>query len=261
MKIIKIPWSLGSMNKNPGCKNAPDKILEEFNSIYLNEDGIDTQPSSIEEIKINESNFEETNNNIIQKINECKQNAIILGGDHSITYSTVKAFVKNNKDAGLIMIDAHPDCESDFEPPTHEDLIRGLINNKILTPEKIILIGIRNWHSEEEKFLKKHKINIFNMKEISYEGIHDITESIMSIAKTWGSVYLSIDIDAVDPAFAPGTGYPEPAGLTSRELIYLINRFKNLKNLKMADIVEINPNIDTNNITVRLGAKVLKELL
>ena len=66
----------------------------------------------------------------------------------------------------------------------------------------------------------------------------------METARQWPALYISIDIDAVDPAFAPGTGYIEPAGLTSRELIYLVQRFKLLKNLKMVDLVEINPEKD-----------------
>ena len=62
MNVIKIPWSLGSMNKNSGCKFAPDKILLELESIYLNENGVDTQPEIIEEVEIDEGSFENTNN-------------------------------------------------------------------------------------------------------------------------------------------------------------------------------------------------------
>ena len=260
MKIIKIPFSAGNMNVNLGCKYAPDKILEELENVYLNEEGEEVK-FEIDEVTVIDDNFEETNKNIYEKIKNVKENAVILGGDHSITFTTMKGFSEVNENAGLIMIDAHPDCESDFMPATHEDLIRGLINQKLVKSENIILVGIRNWHSEEEKFLKKHNIHIFKMKEISFEGLQETTDNIMAIAKNFGSLYLSIDIDAVDPAFAPGTGYPEPAGLTSRELLYMVQRFKKLKNFKMADIVEINPETDLNNMTVRLGAKILKELL
>ena len=98
------------------------------------------------------------------------------------------------------------------------------------------------------------------MKKISEESLHDITDAIMSAAKNFSHLYISIDIDAVDPAFAPGTGYPEPAGLTSRQLFYMLHRLKNLKNINIIDIVEVNPKKDINNMTSKLAAKILVEL-
>ncbi|MGM5485323.1 MAG: arginase family protein, partial [Nanobdellota archaeon] len=158
----------------------------------------------------------------------------------------------------LIMLDAHPDCESDFMPPSHEDLIRGLVNNKDLKPENIIILGIRNWHKDELDFLEKNGIRYFTMKEISFEGLREVSEAVMSIARRWSSTYVSIDIDIVDPAFAPGTGYPESGGLTSRELLFLLQRFRELHNLTMVDLVEINPELD-KGLTAKLGAKIVKE--
>ena len=260
MKIIKIPWSLGSMKKNDGCELAPEKIVEEIENLFLNEDGKDNS-YDVDKVEIIKDNFEETNNKIIKKIEGIKRDAVLLGGDHSITYAAVKAFSKVNEDAGMIMIDAHPDCTSDFLPATHEDIIRAIVNENLIKPENIILIGIRSLHKDEKTFLEKHKIKVYTMKEISYGGLNEISHAVMSAAKNFGSLYLSVDIDAVDPAFAPATGYIEPGGLTSRELLYFIHRFKNLKNLKMADLVEINPKLDPSKITVKLGAKILKELI
>ena len=92
------------------------------------------------------------------------------------------------------------------------------------------------------------------------EDIDNIADTIMEFAGK-KEVYVSIDIDVVDPAFAPATGYLEPGGLTSREFIYLIQRINKIKNLRAVDIVEINPEKDKDNLTVKLGAKVLAELL
>ena len=123
------------------------------------------------------------------------------------------------------------------------------------------MAGLRNWHKDEYKFLRDNKIKFFNMKEIADESMQEISESIMSVARNFDCLYVSIDIDAVDPAFAPGTGYPEPGGLTSRELLYFLKRLKLLKNLKIIDLVEINPDKDINNLTVKLGAKILTEMV
>jgi agmatinase len=82
----------------------------------------------------------------------------------------------------------------------------------------------------------------------------------MSAGLGFGSLYVSIDIDVLDPAFAPGTGYLEPSGLSSRELIFFLQRLSNLKNLKAVDLVEINPKLDISNLTVKTGAKIISEL-
>ena len=83
----------------------------------------------------------------------------------------------------------------------------------------------------------------------------------MEQARNFSDLYISIDIDILDPAFAPGTGYIEPAGLSTRELIYLIQRIKLLKNIKKYDLVEVNPDKDINNMTSKVAAKIIKELI
>ena len=90
--------------------------------------------------------------------------------------------------------------------------------------------------------------------------LQDTCDIIMEFS-SGKELYFSLDIDVVDPSFAPATGYAEPGGLTSRQLIYLIQRINKIKNLKAVDIVEINPDKDVNNLTVKLGAKVLGELI
>ena len=98
------------------------------------------------------------------------------------------------------------------------------------------------------------------MNLIAEEGKEAICDTIMAAAKNFDALYLSIDLDAVDAAFAPGLTYPEVGGLTSRELLYFLHRLKKLKNLKAADIVELNPDKDSNNITALLAAKLVVEL-
>ena len=98
------------------------------------------------------------------------------------------------------------------------------------------------------------------MKEIMANGIHDVSDSFMSVAKDFSDLYISIDIDVLDPAFAPGTGYIEPGGLSTRELLFFLQRLKRLKNLRAYDLVEINPAKDINDMTSKVGAKILVEL-
>ena len=262
MKLIKVPFSAGGLGKTKGCELAPNKIIEKLKEFYLSESGVFPN-FDIEEIKVIQDNIEESFMIISENSERILKEAdkpIFIGGDHSITYPLVEGFSKVYDNPGLIVFDAHPDCESDFLPATHEDIIRGLVKNDIIKKENVILVGLRNWHKEEQDFVKENKMKYFDMKEISMEGIKEVSDSVMSVAKNFGSLYVSIDIDVLDPAFAPGTGYPEPGGLTSRELLFFIHRLKNLQNLKAMDIVEVNPSKDINEQTSKLGAKLVVEL-
>jgi agmatinase len=92
------------------------------------------------------------------------------------------------------------------------------------------------------------------------EDLDDTCDIIMEFSNR-KELYLSIDIDVIDPVFAPATGYPEPGGLTNRQFLYIIQRMNKIKNLRAIDIVEINPDKDKTGITVKLGAKILGELI
>lgn len=262
MLIVKVP-AINGLGKTNGCEKAPEKIISELNEIYTNEQGIEIKinKNQIKEILVNPEDVEETNKNIYKeakKIFTLNDFPIFIGGDHSITYPLLKSFIETFGNVGMIIFDAHADCMHNFHPPTHEDWLRTLIENGFKV-ENIILVGLRNIHNIEREFLQKNKLNCFMQKQL-FENLQDSCDAIMEIARKFGALYLSIDIDAVDPAFAPATGYAEPAGLSSREIIYMIQRIKMLKNLKAADIVEVNPKKDINNITSRLAAKIISEL-
>ncbi len=259
MKIIKIPFSAGGLGKTSGTELAPDKVVNELKEIFLNEQGVKPE-FSLEFVKVNNSNITETNENIYHHIIQNDEMPIIIGGDHSITYAAFKAFSKQFDNPGIIVFDAHPDCENNFSPPTHEDFLRVLIEENHLKRSNVILVGLRSWHKNEYDYLKKNSIKFFSMQEITNEGIKEVSEAVMSAGLQFGSLYISIDIDVLDPAFAPGTGYLEPAGLSSRELIFFLQRLSNLKNLKAVDLVEVNPKLDISNLTSKTAAKIISEL-
>jgi arginase family enzyme len=260
MLITKIPFDRGGLGKSRGCAKAPDQIIEKLKKYELNEAKKEIKFRT-KDIHIDNNNIKETNKTIHKQIHNLRPN-IIIGGDHSITYSTFKAFKKiHPKNPGLIIFDAHPDCENNFSPPSHEDFLQVLIEENHIDPKNIILLGLRAISKNENKYLISKKILYFDMRKITADGIHDTCDTLMENCRKFESFYLSIDIDAVDPSAAPGTGYPEPAGMSARDLIYFIKRLKLLKNLKMADIVEVNPMHDQNNQTINLAAKLISELL
>lgn len=258
MRIVKIRSSQGSLGKNIGCELAPDLIISELNKTFLSENYFESK-NEIYDVDVVDNNIAKSSSNIIGQAGRFKE-AVFIGGDHSITYSIFKAFASENKNPGLLVFDAHPDCEVYTDIATHEDYLRKLIDEDYLKSENVILVGIRTFSKNEIDYLLEKKIKFFSMKNI-FGDVTNVCDEIMELSRGFENLYLSIDIDVVDPAFAPGTGYPEPGGFTSRELIYFIQRIKLLRNLKFVDIVEINPKTDVNNMTVMLGAKILKELL
>ncbi|MBN2052744.1 arginase family protein [Candidatus Woesearchaeota archaeon] len=262
MKLFKIPLNAGALSKRHGLEKGPDKIAETLKDFHLSETGMLPLFDMID-IRIDNSNLEEAHNTIQNEIQrELEKNYYIglLGGDHSLTYPAFKAFAKQNPGAGIIIFDAHPDVQEYHKPPTHEDYLRVLIEEKIVDKSNVILVGIRNMSKEEKKFIDENKIKVYSMRETSFESLIEVADSVMSVARLWPKAYISIDIDALDPAFAPGTGYQEPGGLTTRELIYFIHRLKMLRNIGMFDVVEVNPEKDVNEMTSKLAAKIIVEL-
>lgn len=245
MKIVKVPFSSGSLGKNEGCEKAPDLVVERLKKYELNEEG---KPIVFEakEVKIDKSNFDFTFENI-----EREEGDIFIGGDHSITYSCFKIMKGDNK--GIIIFDAHPDLEVGTKTVDHESYLRRLIEERSVKRENVVLIGIRNWSRNELDFIQKNRIKCISMKKIMENGIKETAEDIMEIALGFSDLYLSIDIDVLDPAFAPGTGYKEAGGLSMRELLFFLQRISRMRNLKRIDLVEINP----DEMTLDCGAKIL----
>ncbi|MFW6230984.1 MAG: arginase family protein, partial [Nanoarchaeota archaeon] len=257
MDIIIASTSLGSMGH---CSpNGPQNIMAALREYY-------DETAQEQEIECTEDNFELNNLNIYQFFEKQDKPFIAIGGDHSITYHIFKAQQEKRRkegkdDMGLVIFDAHADLMDTFTPPTHEDYLRVLIEEGLVDPQKIVIIGLRNIHSIEYAYLKKKAIKHYPPELIEKEGFQNYTDTITEIITSWKSdFYISFDIDAIDPSAAPGTGYAEPGGLSSREAITMLERLKRSKRFTSADIVEVNPQLDINGKTAWLGAKLLYEL-
>ncbi len=251
MRIIKVPYSNGSMGRNLGCEKAPDRIVEclkEF--IWSNDNGEDL----IEKI-------------MRLEIKECDLDKMIdgdfyLGGDHSVSYFAFKKFISSGKfkNPGLVVFDSHPDVFEIDGKISHEDWIKHLIDENVLREENVIVIGLRNCDWSELEYYKEKKVKYFMMKEV-FENRENVCDVVMEKAREFDGFYLSVDIDVLDPSCAPGTGYLEPGGMQTRELLYFLSRLRLLRNLKRVDVVEVNPDKDINGMTVKNAAKIIGELL
>ena len=284
--ILEIP-GINGLSKTNGCEKAPEKILDVLkNEIYSKESGesLNIEDVKKEKLVLNNSDAEESGKKIYNKSYELlsnsdeKERVVFLGGDHSISYNTTRAFFdycqsssernggerENVKQPCLIVFDAHPDLmpvtRGAEEYPNHEEWLRQLIEDGFPV-ENILLVGVRNFDTQERNFIRNKGIETMSIEGF-FEDIQGGGDMIMEFSRG-KELYFSLDIDVVDPAFAPGTGYIETGGFSSREILYLIKRMNKIKNLKAIDIVEINPWKDEryDYRTVSLGSRILSELI
>ncbi|WP_299951571.1 agmatinase [uncultured Ruegeria sp.] len=183
------------------------------------------------------------------------------GGDHSVTLPLLRAVAA--EPVALIHIDAHTDTWDSFQGSkfNHGAPFRRAHEENLIDPSKTVQIGIRGAQNVSEgwDYSEQAGMRVMFIEEVQQRGIAAIVEETRKIVGD-SPVYLSFDIDSIDPAFAPGTGTPEVAGLTTAEAIALIRGFREL-NYVGADVVEISPPFDVGGVTALAGATVMYELL
>jgi arginase len=172
-----------------------------------------------------------------------------LGGDHSITYPILKAYVKKYKHLNILQLDAHPDLYNEFEgnPFSNACPFARIMEEKLAA--RLVQVGIRTMNPHQEKQAEGFKVETIDMKAWN---------SSIKLALN-GPVYISLDMDVLDPGFAPGVSHPEPGGFSTREVLRIIQHLE--APVVGADIVELNPIRDINNITAMAAAKFLKEIV
>lgn len=184
-----------------------------------------------------------------------KKIPIIIGGDHSITTVALQAIGDALGKIGLLYFDAHPDFVSSTRNYYGSILTDS---TESIDFKKSMLIGTRAAEPEELENAAKVGLEIITPMDIAELGILKIAERFMS--RTSDKKYISIDLDCLDPAFAPGVSVPSPGGLSSVDLIYLLKQAVG-NGIVGIDIVELSPDFDVNNITAYLAARILLELL
>jgi agmatinase len=240
-----------------GSALAPDKIRESFQSDSANtftENGVDLDQATtwqdLGNVKISgmPASFQQITSAVQDELK--KGNKVLsLGGDHSITYPIVKAFAAYHKDLNILHFDAHGDLYDSFEGSkfSHACPFARIMEENLAA--RLIQIGIRTLTSHQREQVKRFHAEVIEMK--------DWTDS-MQFSFT-GPVYVSLDLDALDPAFVPGIAHYEPGGFSTRQVIAILQGLQG--NIVGADIVELNPHRDINNMTGMVAAKLFKEIL
>lgn len=234
-----------------GAAEAPEIIREVFHSgssNYFAENGVDTESERV----IDAGDFEIEEYFEIEQVtrkNLDKGRVVTLGGDHSITYPVVKAFHSKYPKIDILHFDAHTDLYEDFDGDRYSHACPFA---RIMEGEhaaRLVQVGIRTLSKHQKIQVAKFGVEVIEMKDYAIDKIPQFENPL----------YVSIDMDVFDPAFAPGVSHHEPGGMTSRQVIDVISSLN--AEIIGADIVEFNPTRDVSEITGALAAKILKEVL
>ncbi|MDH4272114.1 MAG: arginase family protein, partial [Candidatus Aminicenantes bacterium] len=173
---------------------------------------------------------------------------IILGGDHSITYPVLKAVARAHRAVDILHFDAHPDLYEDLygDRLSHACPFARIMEEGLA--KTLVQVGVRAATADQRATARRHGVRMVEMK--------DFQEGLMLEFKN--PLYISFDLDSLDPAFAPGVSHQEAGGLTTRQAVDIIHRLK--ARIIGLDVVELNPKRDLSGITASAAVKIVKEV-
>lgn len=253
--IVGYPYDSTSSFRS-GSRNGPNSLrffswnLETFSN-YQKKDIHTKKYFDMGDVELPFGDIKRTNSIIYKttkKLLNSKKKIISLGGEHSITYPIIKAFNEYYDDFILVVFDAHADLREDYMGVkfSHACVTRNCV--KLLGEKRVCQLGIRSYTKEEFEFSKE--LLFFN------EDINSFNFNLLKNKK----LYISIDLDVLDPSVFPGTGTPEAGGLNFKEFINFILKFKDYE-IVGVDLVELSPEHDISGISQAAASKIVREII
>lgn len=248
----------GTTSFRPGTRFASSVMRNESYGLetyspYLDLDLDDMQICDTGDLEIPFGNPTKTLNIIkefTKQIVSDEKIPLMIGGEHLVTLPSVEAVFEKYNDLHIIHFDAHTDLREDYmgETLSHASVIRRIWD--LVGDNRIFQYGIRSGQKSEFEFAKEHT----KLTKFTYDGLEEAVKEIGD-----KPVYITIDLDVLDPSIFPGTGTPEPGGITFNDMINIIKIIKEL-NIVGADVVELSPHYDTSGVSNAVACKILREL-
>ncbi len=264
--VFGIPFD-GGVSFRAGTKDGPRELREITYSIYPIterwESFLDLKVLDLGDVegKDREKIFKQAEEIAYQTV-KAKKLITMIGGDHSTTIPVLRGINKAlNEPLGIIHLDAHFDLcdEIDGNYLSHGSTERRALELKNISDVRnIFFVGVRSVEAQELPFIRDRKINILKALDIRRQGVGKSLERIREKMKKFPRIYLTIDIDVLDPAYAPGTGTPQFGGLDSRELLDLLYGIFELPIIGF-DVVEVAPGLDNSKIAIFAARKIITE--
>ncbi|WP_414703599.1 formimidoylglutamase [Pseudalkalibacillus sp. SCS-8] len=268
--LLGAPLSKPSISLS-GASQSPGVIRSMFSSLstYAIEEERDLETERITDfgdVEMHLTDIPECHKRIYETFSEVLKGQpemipVVLGGDHSISYPSIKAFSEQKEKVGIIQFDAHHDLRNREDGGTGNGTpFRALIEEGIIKGDQLIQIGIRNFSNSRpyHDYGKEHGVTVYTMKDVRQQGIEElIQKSIAQLKEHVDVIYVSLDMDVLDQAFAPGCPAIGPGGMSSDDLLEGIRMLSSEPIVKGMDIVEIDPSVDFRNMTTKLAAFVI----
>ncbi len=239
-----------------GAALAPQRIREAFfcdSSNQWTEDetylGADSIFADAGDITPSQADMPIETEQAAGRLYEAGLKVMAFGGDHSVTYPLVKAAAKAHPNLSILHFDAHPDLYDNFEdnPHSHASPFARIMEAGLA--KRLVQVGIRTINGHQREQANRFGVEVLTMK--NWQDVFNINFD--------SPLYITFDMDCLDPAFAPGISHWEPGGLSTREALSVIQSLQ--ANIIGADVVELNPTRDPLNVTEMVAAKVFKEIV
>ncbi len=255
--LVGIPYD-GTCSYRPGTRFGPERIrsaswgLEEYSPI-LGKSLEDVSFYDAGELDLPLGNRDK----VLEMISEVTKNILEsgkiffgIGGEHLVTYPVVKEYLKKYPDMVIVHFDAHADLREEYldEKFSHATVMQRIMDHT--TPQNLIQIGIRSGTKQEILWMKENNTLLKNVDELR-KRLSELKDR---------PIFITLDLDVLDPSIMSGTGTPEPGGMTFNELIEYLLCFKN-KNIVGCDVVELSPDYDPTGVSTAVATKIIRELL
>ncbi len=259
--VIPIPYD-STASYRSGSRNGPQSILLASQNLELFDLELKSEPYLKGIYTLSET--EPTRGNVLKtlasvtdttkEILDANKIPVLLGGEHTISIGSTNAF---SNDVIILDLDAHSDLRDDYlgDKYCHASVMRRIIDQG----KHIIEFGVRSMCKEEYEYIQRTRLPVFYLNTLRQQGLQHIIQEINEQIRG-KKVYLSIDLDVIDPSEAPGVSTPEPGGVNYFELVELIRGVCQSCQIVGCDLVEVTP-IPGNNITEFLAAKILYKVL
>lgn len=270
--LVGVPFSKPSISHS-GASFAPGTIREAMQSYstYSGEEKLELSDEILDfgdvmmdptDVIGNHKRVEESLTDVFAT--KAADHWMVLGGDHSISYGSIKAFSQKGT-VGVIQFDAHHDLRNTEDGgPTNGTPFRRLLENRVISGDQLVQIGIRDFTNAKayDEYAKQHGVTVYTMKDVEETALIKILEKEISrLADETDYIYISVDMDVLDQAFAPGCPAIGPGGMDSKTLLDGILFASRQEKVKAMDIVEIDPTIDFRNMTSRVAAYVMLQFM
>jgi len=269
--ICGIPWDGGTTNR-PGARHGPREVRNSSSLIRLYHPVSLKSPydiiniADIGDCPVNPADLNDSLlkiQNFFSNIYASNTIPISIGGDHLISLPILRSLSKNGP-VGLFQFDSHTDTYDTYFGGfkyTHGTPFRRAIEEELIDPKKYVMLGIRGSHYDPNDLIwaKDQGVTIITIDDYFENGLEKTIRKIYEVLKDT-QVYFTFDIDGIDPTYAPGTGTPEVGGFSVRDAQVIIRKLKNLDFIG-ADVVEVSPPFDVNNITSHVAANIAFEIL